>query len=73
MDKKVVLRLVSGVMFVVAVVFVLIAVSCPTLGRTIYMGNYQFGAEQWCACYAIYAIVMVLLFIASFFVKNGKH
>ncbi len=70
MKKKTLLRIISLVMFVVAVFFVLIAISSPTLGQTIYIGSFAFGAEQWHVCYAIYAIVMVALFIASFFIKD---
>ena len=68
MKKK--LRLISLTMLVIAVVFVLCALSAPNLGRTIYIGSYRFGAEQWRVCYAAYAIVMVVLFAASFFVKK---
>ena len=57
-------------MFIIAVVFVFIAISAPTLGKTIYIGDYAFGAEQWRMCYKIYAVIMIGLFIASFFVKN---
>ena len=70
------LRSISLAMLVVAVVFVFCALSCPTLGRTIYIGDFKFGAEQWRVCYAVYAFVMVVLFVASFFVKNksdSKH
>ncbi len=70
MKKKTLFRIISLVMLVVAVVFVLIAISSPTLGQTIYIGSFAFGAEQWRVCYAIYAIVMVAMFIASFFVKD---
>lgn len=68
MKKK--LRLISLAMLVIAVVFVLCALSAPNLGRTIYIGSYRFGAAQWRVCYAAYAIVMVALFAASFFVKK---
>lgn len=70
MSARRILRLISLVMFIIAVVFVFIALSCPTCGRTIYIGSFRFGAEQWRICYAIYAIVMVLLFIISFFCKK---
>lgn len=72
MKKHKLLRIISFVMFIVAVVFVLCAISCPTLGRTIYIGSFRFGAEQWRFCYKVYAVVMVGLFGASFFVKNKE-
>ena len=72
MKTKAKLRLISLIMLVIAIVFVFCALACPTLGRTIYIGNFAFGAEQWRFCYKIYAIVMVTLFIASFVVKDKK-
>ena len=60
------------IMFIIAVVFVFIAISAPTLGKTIYIGDYKFGAEQWRTCYKIYAVAMVGLFVASFFIKKNK-
>lgn len=72
MKTKTKLRLISLSMFVVAVVFVIYALSAPTLGKTIYIGDFVFGAEQWRFCYKVYAIVMVALFGASFLVKEKK-
>ena len=72
MKIKIKLRLISGIMLVTAIVFVFCALACPTLGKTIYIGDYAFGAEQWRFCYKIYAIVMVALFGASFVIK-GKE
>ena len=72
MKAKRTFRLISLVMLIVAVIFVFCALSAPNLGQTIYIGNFEFGAEQWRVCYAVYAIVMVALFAASFFVKDNK-
>ena len=72
MKAKTKLRLISLAMFVVAVVFVFCALACPTLGRTIYIGDFKFGAEQWRFCYKVYAIVMIALFGISFLVKEKK-
>ena len=72
MKTRTKLRLISSTMFVVAVIFVFCALACPTLGRTIYIGDYKFGAEQWRFCYKVYAVVMVALFGISFFVKEKK-
>lgn len=71
MKKSTRFRLISLVMFIIAVIFVFCALSCPTLGHTIYIGSFAFGAEQWRVCYGIYALVMAGLFLASFFVKEG--
>ena len=73
MKIKTKLRLISGIMLVAAIVFVFCAVACPTLGKTIYIGDYAFGAEQWRFCYKIYAIVMVALFGASFVIKEKQR
>lgn len=70
MKPRMMLRLISLIMLIVAVVFVICALSNPTLGKTIYIGSFEFGAEHWKVCYAIYVVIMVLLFVASFFVKN---
>ena len=72
MKARRILRLISLVMLIVAVVFVFCALSAPTLGKTIYIGNFVFGAEQWRFCYKVYVIVMVALFGISFFVKDKK-
>ena len=72
MKTKTKLRLISLAMFVVAVVFVFCALACPTLGRTIYIGDFKFGVEQWRFCYKVYAIVMIALFGISFLVKEKK-
>ena len=72
MSKRWILRIISLCMLVIAVVFVFCALACPTLGRTIYIGSFHFGAEQWRICYLIYVIIMVVLFVLSFFVSKKK-
>ena len=64
------LRIASLLMFIIAVIFVLAAVSAPTLGQVIYIGNFKFGPELWLICYKAYAVVMLTLCAASFFVKK---
>ena len=68
MKKAMVLRIISLIMFVVAIIFIACALANPALGRTFYIGNITIGAEVWRGFYAIYAIVMAILFILSFFV-----
>ena len=72
MKTRKILRVTSLIMLLVAVVFVFCALACPTLGRTIYIGDFAFGAEQWRFCYKVYAIVMVVMFGLSFFIKDKK-
>ena len=68
MKKGMVLRIISLVMFVVAIIFIACALANPALGRTFYIGDIAIGAEVWRVFYAIYAIVMAVLFVLSFFV-----
>jgi len=72
MSLKRKLRIISAGMFAAAVIFVLCALSNPGLGRTIYIGGFAFGAKQWRVCYAAYVLIMLSLFIASFFAKKKK-
>lgn len=67
---KIVLRTISIIMFLVAVVFIAVALSNPTLGSVFYIGNIRIDADVMHAFYNIYAIIMISLFIASFFVKK---
>ena len=72
MNTRKVLRLIALAMLVVAVVFVLCALSNPALGSTIYIGQFEFGAKYWRLCYAAYVIVMISLLAASFFVGKKR-
>lgn len=72
MKAKCVLRIISLVMFMVAVIFLAIALSCPTCGSVFYIGSIRIGVEIWHAFYLIYTAVMVLLFVISFFIKPKK-
>ena len=72
MSKRKILRLISLTMFIIAVIFVFIAISAPTLGKTIYIGSFKFDAECWRMCYKLYAVGMVTIFIASFLVNRDK-
>ena len=68
MKKSMLLRIVSLGMFAVAIIFIACALANPALGRTFYIGEIAVGAEVWRVFYAIYAIIMGILFVASFFV-----
>lgn len=72
MSRKAVLRIISLAMLAVAVIFVLCALSNPTLGRVIYIGPFRFGFKQWRVCYGLYTGVMAGLFVASFFSGGWK-
>ena len=66
--KGMVLRIISLLMFVVAIIFIACALANPALGKTFYIGDIAMGAEVWRVFYAIYAIIMAILFVLSFFV-----
>ena len=68
MKKGMVLRIISLVMFVVAIIFIACALANPALGKTFYIGDLAIGVEVWRVFYAIYAITIALLFVLSFFV-----
>lgn len=72
MRKRIVLRLISLGMLVIAIIFVACALSNPTLGSVFYIGSIPIGVDVWRVFYAVYVLVMVALFVASFFVKKGK-
>ena len=69
MSKKI-LRIISGVMLIIAVVFLSIALTHPEFGTVFYIGNLRIGAAIWRIFYIIYAIIMVGLFITSFFIND---
>lgn len=70
MRTRKVLRLISLCMLIVAAIFVFCALSNPALGQVFYIGNLEIGPEIWRAFYAVYAVVMVVLFVVSFFAKK---
>ena len=73
MKTKTVLRLISLSMLIIAIVFLCVALTHPELGTVFYIGTWKIGASVWRAFYLAYAIVTLVLFTASFFVKNrGK-
>lgn len=72
MKKGRTLRLISLAMLIVAVVFVLWALSNPGMGKVFYIGGIKIGADVKRAFYAVYVIVMTALFGISFFVKGKK-
>ena len=77
MSKRKLLRLVSLLMLIAAVIFVICALCCPTCGRVVYIGGIKWGGEQWRACYASYVSIMLFLWLCSFFTQEqrprGKH
>ncbi len=66
MNRRTLFRCISLLMLIIAVVFVLCAMACPTCGRTISIGGLIIGSDVWHACYALYAAVMIDCFLFSF-------
>ena len=66
-------RIISGIMLIVAILFLAVAFSHPELGTVFYIGGLKIGAVIWRAFYLLYLITMVGFFLASFFVKNRKN
>lgn len=69
---KKVLRRISLAMLIVAIVFLVYALTHPEFGTVFYIGTLEIGSTVWRVFYAVYAIVTVALFVASFFVKDKK-
>ncbi len=67
---KVVLRIISAVMFVIAVVYLGYVFTHPEFGSVFYIGKFEIGPTIWRIFYAVYAATMIGLFVGSFFVKN---
>lgn len=72
MSKRV-LRIISGVMLIIAVAFLSFALTHPDFGTVFYIGSLEIGSAIWKVFYLIYAIVMVGLFVASFLVGKRKR
>ena len=72
MKTKNILKLVSLAMFIVAIAFLLCALTHPELGTVFYIGGFKIGSAIWKAFYLMYTVVMVALFGISFFVKDQK-
>ena len=70
MKLKRILRLISLVMLIIAVVFLAFALTHPEYGTVFYIGNLKIGSSILRGFYALYAIVTVALFGASFLVKK---
>jgi len=68
MRKK--LRIISLIMLIVAIVFVYCAISNPALGSVFYIFGIKISVEALKVFYKAYISLMVMMFIASFFVKK---
>ena len=65
------LRIMSLIMLVIAIIFLSVALSHPELGGVFYIGAFKFSVEVWRVFYACYVLLMIGLFISSFLI--GKR
>lgn len=72
MGTRKILRVISLIMLVVAVVFVYIALHCPTCTVPKHVLGFRTTLDMWKTFYKGYVVVMALLFFASFFFKKNK-
>lgn len=70
MKTKKILRTVSTVMFIIAVIFLSYALTHPEFGTVFYIGSFSVGLTLWRLFYLIYAVVTVGLFTASLVIKE---
>lgn len=68
MTLKAKLRLAALLMLIIAIIFLSVALGHPELGTVFYIGSLKIGATVWRIFYAVYSALMLVLFIASFFV-----
>jgi len=73
MKLKKILRSVSFFMLIIAIAFLIFALSHPHLGSVFYIGDLAIGSDIWRAFYAVYATIAVALFGVSFLVKDKKR
>lgn len=69
---KTVLRIISGILLLAAIVFLAIALTHPEMGTAFRVGNLTIGSAVWRVFYLVYAAVTVGLFTASFFVRDRR-
>ena len=73
LKSKRILRLASLIMLIIAIIFLSVALTHPEFGTTFYIGDLAIGSDIWRGFYVFYGIVMVALFVASFFLKDKQH
>ena len=73
MKAGIILRIISAVMLIAAVIFVAVALTHPELGTAFYIGTLKVGAEIFRIFYAIYLLVMTGLFVLSFLISRRKQ
>lgn len=70
MSRKYVLRIIAICMIIVAIVFVVVALSNPGFGSVWTIGQIKITASVKRILYLGYTLIIICLFIVSFFVNN---
>ena len=64
------LRIISAIMFIIAILFLIYALMHPEAGSVFYIFGQPIGSQEWRSFYALYIIVMIGTFIISCFVDE---
>lgn len=67
---KIVFRVISLIMLVIAILFLGYAFTHPEFGSVFYIGKVEISSSVWRLLYAVYLAVTVGLFVGSFWVKT---
>ena len=62
------LRIISAIMFIIAILFIIYALMHPECGSVFYIFGQPIGSHEWRSFYGLYAIIMIGLFIISCFI-----
>lgn len=68
---KIVFRVISLMMLVIAILFLGYAFTHPEFGSVFYIGKLEIGPAIWRVLYAAYATITVGLFVGSFLIKTN--
>ena len=72
MNTKKLFRFIGMLMLIVAVAFVIMAISAPQMGHVFYIGSFKVDAHVKRIFYLVYLIAAVMLLTASFLIKRKK-
>ena len=64
------LRIISAIMFIIALLFLIYAFTHPEAGSVFYIFGQPIGSHEWRSFYGLYAIVVIGLFIISCFCQE---
>ena len=68
MKKK--LRIISVIMFIIAILFLIYALMHPEGGSVFYIWGQPIGSHEWRSFYGLYLMIMIGLFIISCFCQE---